>query len=131
MRVTVTLAVIGVCLILMSCEGGADQNPQAATAPEADGSQANMIPASTAIAANAEFNRCLNRWRERIRLQEQMLRSERRAREALLDRIGDGSADDREWIEILRRDEERAERNRIEFGDLYQRTDPSTTCFTD
>lgn len=76
-----------------------------------------------------EYAHCRIRWQERAALAERLLRSERGAREALVNRIGDGSADDRDWKAMLQRDEERAERSRIESADLYRKTDPA--CFPD
>ena len=56
------------CAVLLAfiVTGCGQQSPPAAPAAEAKAPSVPMIPASDAIVARAEFNKCLRRWRERV-----------------------------------------------------------------
>lgn len=109
------------CLMLTACNPAPapviDTPTTAETAPASD-----MVPISDLVNANRRFAHCKDRWTRRLQGEEDVLRSERRAREAVArrpDMIAAG---------ILALEEERAEKRRLEMASVYSKTD-SDGCF--
>ena len=84
-----------------------------------------MVPWTVAREAQVALVKCRQVYRDRARVEEGLLRAQRKAREAFLGRFGEG--DDAAWIGLSMKEEESAERYRFESAALYRRTYPE--CF--
>lgn len=115
MHKTISVA-LGLCLAGCSPQASAPARPTVA-----------MVPYSVAQDAQVALATCKRVFGNRLRSQEELLRAERKEREAYLGRLGEG--EDATWKGMLIRSEADAERQRLQIDAMYRTSSPE--CFGD